>query len=926
MTAAPEPGQAGPWGPAPWAPPPLGPPSGRAEVVVIGGGFAGLSTALHLVRARPGLDVRVLEVGRLGAGASGRATGMLGPGVAGSILDLEARLGPDGARRAFAATLAAVEQVEALVAAEAIDCALEPTGQLHVALCPRHAARLGREAERLAALGFTAPLLDRAAVRRAVGTDAYHAALRLPGALLDPVRLLAGLARAAAARGVRLHEGVRVARVEPAPAPGRDVRVVCEDPAGRTTTLTAPRVVVATNAGLPGLGLLAGRVVPLRAHALVTAPLGAERLAALGWAGREALIDRRTFFHYARLTPDGRLLLGGGRLAGFGAEGPRFGASAGGDAGCAGATRARLVAEAEALFPALRPLQVDVAWSGPLAFTNDRLPVVGPLADAPGVLALGGWCGHGLALSVSAGAAVAEAVVRGAPPAEQAELPWWRGTAPVAGRGGRIGRAVVGVKLRALDIADRLAVGRWTRRGGGEEGRREEGRREEKREGKGKGKGKGKGGGERALRDRGNGNGNGLSSAGCGRFLWGTALSGHQAEGGLDDDWTDFERRRGLEPAGDACDFWRRYPEDLDLARSLGTNALRLSLEWSRLEPSPGRRDRGAARAYERVLAACRDRGLAPVVTLSHFTLPRWAADAGGWLAPEVVRAFGAHAAWVARRFGPHLDLVVTLNEPNVRAGAGYLAGVFPPGRRGRPDLADRCLLGQVQAHVAAWRALKGALDDRVRVAIAPHLVAWSPGGWRDPLGLVARAAERFNWAVVDALATGRLALTTRTIEVDGARDALDVLGVNYFAGFRADLASFLRFAGVLPRPARPGTSDLGWPIDPAGFEAVLVEAARRGGRPIVVTENGVADATDRLRPAYLAEHLAALDRARARGADVRGYLHWSLLDNVEWHEGRAPRFGLFAVDYATQRRTPRPSAAVYARELSRRSVVPIAA
>ena len=891
---------------------------------MIGGGFAGLSTALHLVRARPGLDVRVLEGGRLGAGASGRATGMLGPGVVGSILDLEARLGPDGARRAFGATLAAVARVEALVAAEGIDCALESTGQLHVALCPGHAARLAREVERLAALGFPAPLLDRAAVRRAVGTDAYHAALRLPGALLDPVRLLAGLARAAAARGVRIQEGARVVRIEPAPAPGRDVRLVCADRGGREVTLTAPRVVVATNAGLPGLGLLADRVVPLRAHALVTAPLGAERLAALGWTGREALIDRRTFFHYARLTPDGRLLLGGGRLAGFGAEGPRFDGRAGDDAGCAAATRARLVAEAEAIFPALRPLQVDVAWSGPLAFTADRLPVVGPLADAPGVLVLGGWCGHGLALSVAAGAAVAEAVVRGAPSAEQAELPWWRGTAPVAGRGGRLGRAVLGVQLRAMDVADRWSVGRWTRRRGGEEGKREEKRGEkrgEKREGKGKGKGKGKGREALELHDRGNGNGNGngRSFAGDEGFLWGVALSGHQAEGGLDDDWTDFERRRGLDPAGDACDFWRRYPEDLDLARSLGTNALRLSLEWSRLEPRPGRRDRAAARAYERILAACRDRGLAPVVTLSHFTLPRWAADAGGWLAPEVVRAFGAHAAWVARRFGPHLDLVVTLNEPNVRAGAGYLAGVFPPGRRGRPDLADRCLLGQVQGHVGAWRALKGALGEGVRVAIAPHLVAWSPGGWRDPLGLVGGAAARFNWAVVDALTTGRLALSWRTVEVDGARGALDVLGVNAFAGFRADLASLLRFAGVLPRPPRPGTSDLGWPIDPAGFEALLLEASRRSGRPLVVTENGVADATDRLRPAYLADHLAALDRARARGADVRGYLHWSLLDNVEWHEGRAPRFGLFAVDYATQRRTPRPSAALYAREIALR-------
>lgn len=388
--------------------------------------------------------------------------------------------------------------------------------------------------------------------------------------------------------------------------------------------------------------------------------------------------------------------------------------------------------------------------------------------------------------------------------------------------------------------------------------------------------------------------------SGGGDFLWGTAVSAHQVEGGnLHNDWYGHERQ--IAPAERACDFWRLFEEDLDRARALGTNAFRLSLEWSRLEPREGERDPAAEAHYARMLAACRARGLAPVVTLVHFTLPRWCARAGGWLAEETERAFERHVRFVARRFGGEVERFVTVNEPNVQAGAGYLSGVFPPGRRFRPDLARRCERALFRAHERAYRVLHEEIP-RVAVGASPHVIAWRRSAL-DPGGFARRAGARFNWSFLDAAARA---------------GALDFVGLNYFMALPANFLYALRFAGFLKLRARRGTSDMGWPVDARRLEEALLEAWRRYARPIVVTENGVADAADALRPAYLESHLAALARARAAGADVRGYFHWSLLDNFEWHAGYGPRFGLYAVDYATQERTLRPSGAVYARLIAR--------
>jgi beta-glucosidase len=400
-------------------------------------------------------------------------------------------------------------------------------------------------------------------------------------------------------------------------------------------------------------------------------------------------------------------------------------------------------------------------------------------------------------------------------------------------------------------------------------------------------------------------------------FLWGAAISGHQAEGdNFHNDWWEFEKR--FTPSGKAADFANRFEEDLDRAKSLGLNTFRFSLEWSRIEPRPGERNAAGIAYYEQLVEACRIRGLRPLITLVHFTLPRWAraGSPGGWLNPATHEAFEKHVRWVGEHFGGVVDLFVTLNEPNVLAGAGYLAGVFPPGKRFRLKLADRCQAELVKAHVLAYRALHEVAAARhphqtIQVGVSPQVIAWRRSPW-DLFGVASRFGKTFNWGFLDALQSRDIRFNLYKEKRPDVQGALDFVGLNYFMGMPATLLGILKFGNILRKDASATASDNGWPIDAQGFETLLLEAHRRYSKPILVTENGVADAQDSLRPEYLRSHIASLQRAAAAGADIRGYYHWSLIDNMEWHEGFMPRFGLFAVDYTTQARTARPSAGLY--------------
>jgi beta-glucosidase len=380
-------------------------------------------------------------------------------------------------------------------------------------------------------------------------------------------------------------------------------------------------------------------------------------------------------------------------------------------------------------------------------------------------------------------------------------------------------------------------------------------------------------------------------------FLWGAATSAHQVEGGnVNSDWWDFEHApasAARESSGDGIDHYHRYAGDFALLASLGHDAHRLSVEWSRIEPAPGEFSRAAIAHYRRVLTALRDAGLTPFVTLHHFTLPRWFATAGGWLAPDAVHVFARYCRHVAAGLGDLMPFVCTINEPQMVALHGYLEGCHPPGLTNAVlwKRAGRVLL---EAHHAAVRAVREASGCLTGLAVQLPLLVPA----RDDAACRAFHRE-MQHEIVDLYLDG---LT--------GPDRGDWLGVQYYRKQWVDPASPTLFA---PPPPGTRTTQLGWAVHPAGLRDVLHRAARTG-LPLYVTENGIATEDDDERIDYLHSHLAAVAGALADGVDVRGYLHWSAFDNFEWSEGFRPRFGLVAVDRDDDlARVPKPSAYAFA-------------
>jgi len=376
-------------------------------------------------------------------------------------------------------------------------------------------------------------------------------------------------------------------------------------------------------------------------------------------------------------------------------------------------------------------------------------------------------------------------------------------------------------------------------------------------------------------------------------FLWGAATSAHQVEGGnTGNDWWRFEQQgRVPDKSGIACDHYHRYEDDFDLAVKLGHKAHRLSLEWSRIEPSPGRFDRDAIDHYRRVLTALRVRGLTSFVTLHHFTNPLWFADQGGWTSAGAAVHFERYVRSIVEQLAPYVDFWMTINEPTSTSFNAYLFGGWPPARRADLRGAYRQLDTMAEAHRLAAAVIR-AHDPGAQVGFADMLMDLrvdNPRSWWQR-----RVRE---W--MDEFANHRFC--------DSVRDSLDFIGVQYYNTLRVGWRPY-RPGGLPDRPL----TDVGWNIVPGGLGAVTQACWERHHLPIYITENGIADASDTLRGPFIVEHLRSLAEAIERGADVRGYLHWSLLDNFEWAYGYGPRFGLVAVDYETQERTPRPSAYLY--------------
>ena len=369
-------------------------------------------------------------------------------------------------------------------------------------------------------------------------------------------------------------------------------------------------------------------------------------------------------------------------------------------------------------------------------------------------------------------------------------------------------------------------------------------------------------------------------------FIWGTATAAHQVEGGnWNNDWWAWEHAPETpcrEPSGDACDHYHRYPQDLDLLAALGFNAYRFSLEWSRIEPEDGEFSMAALDHYRRMCDACRARGLDPIVTFHHFTTPRWVAARGGWTVPATADLFGRFAERAARRLGDVVARVCTINEPNIVADVGHRWGLFPPGMRD-PALRLRANEVLIRAHREAVAAIRSG-----------------PG--HPPVGLTLAMQD---WQAVDG---GEARRDQERADMEDV--FLAALAGDDFVGVQTYTRTLMGPDGPRPPAPEARTTQMGWEFWPDALAACVRRAAALTGLPVLISENGVAVDDDRERIEYVARALGGVLACLADGIVVDGYVYWSLLDNFEWAFGYGPRFGLVAVDRATQARHSRPSAA----------------
>lgn len=398
--------------------------------------------------------------------------------------------------------------------------------------------------------------------------------------------------------------------------------------------------------------------------------------------------------------------------------------------------------------------------------------------------------------------------------------------------------------------------------------------------------------------------------------LWGVAVSHYQVEGNDPCDWTLWEelgRTRG-EPCGEASGSWQRYEEDAGLAAAAGANAFRFSISWSRVEPRQGEFDEAALERYSRFVDALIAHGLEPVVTLFHYTHPLWFHERSPWTSTASVLAFSRFAGRVARALGDRVRFWVILNEPLVFLLAGYLDGQIPPGLRD-PRALSIAFDHMLAAHCAAGNEIR-SVNGRAAIGIAHNMMGFAAEREKNPLdGLLAKTAHSmYNRGIMEAFATGRwrFLLPPATI-VSGRRDELpawlDTFGINFYSRLHLRCPGRTRVIGDYDYHDRTGhgLTDNGWEISPSSLGEIIDEAAG-AGFPLVITENGLADASDRFRPDFLRMHFDEIVKAEGRGIPIHGYFHWSLLDNYEWLDGFEPRFGLYAVDRSTMQRTPRPS------------------
>jgi beta-glucosidase len=406
-------------------------------------------------------------------------------------------------------------------------------------------------------------------------------------------------------------------------------------------------------------------------------------------------------------------------------------------------------------------------------------------------------------------------------------------------------------------------------------------------------------------------------------FMWGGSTASHQVEGKTINQWSVWElanatslaksakKRLGNLPiwseiqkeaedpnnyvSGTGVQHYERYEEDFDILKEINLDSLRFGIEWSRIEPREGHWDESEVEHYHKYIDAMKARDIKPVLNIWHWTMPTWFTDKGGLLYHRNFKYFDRYVAKIAKEFGGDLEYIITLNEPNVYTNAGYFIGEWPPQQKSGFSFL-KVYWNLTRLHKRAYKILKRE-NPKLQIGIAAQLAniqAKRPHNFLD--GIVTKIMRYgWNWWFLIRI-----------------RRQSDFVGINYY--FTDYYTGMLR----KENPTVP-LNDLGWYMEPEGLYPLLLRTWARYKKPIIVTENGVADMYDENRRWWIEETIVAMSRALSEGVVIKGYFHWSLLDNFEWAYGWWPKFGLIAVDRQHgMKRTIRPSARWFADKLSK--------
>ncbi len=404
-------------------------------------------------------------------------------------------------------------------------------------------------------------------------------------------------------------------------------------------------------------------------------------------------------------------------------------------------------------------------------------------------------------------------------------------------------------------------------------------------------------------------------------FLWGTATSSYQNEGNNNNsNWSLWENQAGRiannQKSGLACNWWGgKWKEDFNRAEETFQNSHRLSIEWSRVQPDPDHWDENAIDHYRLMLQDLHQRGIRPMVTLHHFSDPIWLTEIEGWENPDVIELFGKFVNKMVESLIEYCNLWITINEPNVYAVEGYVEGVFPPGKS---DLrsAYSVMLNMVKAHARAYEIIH-KLQPSAQVGVAINYRHFMPENPLNQLDQTVSAIlhNNFNNTFNNAIATGKFNFAFKKSTIRRAAKSQDFIGVNYYTTEKIQF-NLLRYKKLFYEAKVP----VGYELSenrfitnyPRGMNRAI-SWARKFQKPIYITENGIEDSSDSLRPSYLIQHLYELWGTTNYIIPIKGYFYWTLVDNFEWERGWTQRFGLWSLDTETQLRKRRRSADLYA-------------